>query len=68
MKQKFTARTWKEGDWTIAQCVEIDVASHGHGEREALENLQEALELYFEPPTATIVPKLASIEVELGAA
>jgi predicted RNase H-like HicB family nuclease len=68
MKQKFTVRTWKEGEWTIAQCVEVDVASHGHTEQEAVDNLHEALELYFEPPTATIVPKLTSIEVELGAA
>ncbi|MDB5357728.1 MAG: hypothetical protein JWN24_4181 [Phycisphaerales bacterium] len=68
MKQKFTARTWKEDDWIIAQCVEVDVATHGRTEQEALQNLQEALELYFEPPTATITPRLASIEVELGAA
>jgi predicted RNase H-like HicB family nuclease len=53
MKQVFTARTWTEGEWTIAQCVEVDVASHGRTEKEALRNLQEALELYFEPPTAT---------------
>jgi predicted RNase H-like HicB family nuclease len=68
MKQKFSVRTWKEGDWIIAQCVEVDVASHGHTEQEAMANLHEALALYFEPPTATIIPKLASIEVELGAA
>jgi predicted RNase H-like HicB family nuclease len=68
MKQTFTARTWKEGDWVIAQCVEVDVASHGRTEREALDNLREALELHFEPPTATVAPRLASIEVELGAA
>lgn len=68
MKQKFTARTWREDDWIIAQCVEVDVASHGRDEPEALAKLQEALELYFEPPVATIPPKLASIEVELGTA
>jgi predicted RNase H-like HicB family nuclease len=68
MKRTFTARMWKEGDWTIAQCVEVDVASHGRTEREALDHLKEAIELYLEPPTATILPKLASIEVELGAA
>jgi predicted RNase H-like HicB family nuclease len=68
MKQTFTVRTWNEGDWIIAQCAEVDVASHGSTEQEAIEKLQEALELYFEPPTATIKPRLASIEVDLGAA
>jgi predicted RNase H-like HicB family nuclease len=68
MKQIFTARTWTEGEWVIAQCAEVDVASHGRTEKEALHNLQEALELYFEPPTATIMPKVATLEVELGAA
>ncbi len=68
MKQKFTARTWKEDEWIIAQCAEVDVASHGRTEQEALSNLQEALELHFEPPTATVTPRIVSIEVELGAA
>jgi predicted RNase H-like HicB family nuclease len=68
MKQTFTARTWKEGDWIIAQCAELDIASHGRTEQDALANLREALELYFEPPTATVTPHVTSIEVELGAA
>jgi len=58
MKQTFTAHIWKEDQWFIAQCLQVDVASHGRTEEEALANLQEALELYFEPPTATIIPKL----------
>lgn len=48
MKRAFTVRTWTEGEWVIAQCAEVDVASHGHTEEEALKNLREALELYFE--------------------
>jgi predicted RNase H-like HicB family nuclease len=68
MKQTFTARIWKEGKWFIAQCAQVDVASHGKTEREAIANLREALELYFETPTATIIPKVAQIKVEVGAA
>ncbi|MEG3439182.1 type II toxin-antitoxin system HicB family antitoxin [Pannus brasiliensis CCIBt3594] len=68
MKQSFTARVFQEGDWFVAQCLEIDIASQGRNEEEALSNLQEALELYFEPPCATIVPKLQKIEVEIDAA
>jgi len=66
MKRFFTARVWKEGRWFIAQCAEVDVASHGRTERQALKNLREALELYFEQPTATVPPKVANIEVEVG--
>ena len=67
MTQTYTARVWKEDDLFIAQCAEIDVASHGNTEQEALANLREALELYLEPPTATIIPKVSSIEVKVGA-
>jgi hypothetical protein len=41
------------GEWFIAQCVQVDVASQGATEDEALENLQDALELHFSPPVAT---------------
>ena len=68
MKQQFTASVWREGDWYIAQCLEVDVASQGKTEDEALSNLREALELYFEPPTPTERPQIRSVEVETGAA
>ena len=53
MKRPFAASVWKEGDWYVSQCLEIDVASQGETEEEALSNLKEALELYFEPSQAT---------------
>ena len=68
MKQTFTARIWQEDDWFIAQCSQVDVASQGRTQEEALANLREALELYFEPPTPAILPTIASIEVEVGTA
>jgi predicted RNase H-like HicB family nuclease len=68
MKQTFSARVWREEDWYVAQCVEVDVASQGRTEKEALVNLREAVELFFEPPTATSPPRLTTLEVELGAA
>jgi predicted RNase H-like HicB family nuclease len=58
MKQTFTASVWQEGEWFVAQCVEVDVASQGRNETEALTNLREALELHFEPPVATIIPEM----------
>jgi hypothetical protein len=51
MTRRFTAHLWREGDLWVAQCLEVDVASQGETEEEALANLEEALELFFAPPT-----------------
>jgi len=67
MKRNFNATVWQEGEWFIAQCLEVDVASQGATEEEALENLSEALELHFTPPVATITPQVRQIEVEIAA-
>lgn len=68
MKQVFNASVWREDDWFVAQCLDVDVASQGETEEEALANLREALELHFEPPSPTARPEVRTIEVELGAA
>ncbi len=68
MKRNFTASVWQEGPWFIAQCLEIDVASQGETEEEALLNLREAIELYFESPCASEGPRIRTIQVELDAA
>ncbi len=66
MKQTFTASVWHEGDWFVAQCLGIDIASQGKTEDEALRNLCEASELHFEPPCATIIPRVRNIKVEVA--
>ncbi|MBC7909243.1 MAG: type II toxin-antitoxin system HicB family antitoxin [Pyrinomonadaceae bacterium] len=58
MKRNFNATVWQEGAWFVAQCLEVDVASQGATEAEALANLSEALELHFTPPVATIAPQV----------
>jgi predicted RNase H-like HicB family nuclease len=68
MKRQFAATVWREGKWYVSQCLEVDVASQGETEEEALANLKEALELHFEPPQVTRPPKVRTIEVEVGAA
>lgn len=68
MKQKFSATVWQEDGLYVAQCLDLDVASQGETETEALANLKEALELHFEHPTATSVPKVKTIEIEISAA
>jgi predicted RNase H-like HicB family nuclease len=57
MKRPFAATVWREGNWYVSHCLEIDVASQGETEEEALANLREALELHFEPPKASRPPK-----------
>ena len=54
MMREFAASVWQEGDWYVAQALEVDVASQGESEEEALENLREALALHFEPPTVEV--------------
>jgi len=68
MKRPFSATVWREGEWFVAQCLDLDIASQGSTEEEALVNLREALELHFEPPVATRPPAVRQIEVEVGAA
>ncbi len=68
MKKTFTASVWREGRWFVAQCLEVDVASQGESEEEALANLREALALHFEEPRATVAPRMHQIEVEVHAA
>ena len=67
MKKTMTASLTQEEGWYVAQCLEVDVASQGESEAEALANLREALHLHFEPPLATELPMLRSVEVELAA-
>lgn len=50
---------WKEGKYYVAQCLNVDVSSFGENKKEALANLDEALELYFEDVK---MPKITKVE------
>ena len=67
MKRVFTASVSREGEWYVAQALDVDVASQGETVDEALVNLREALTLHFEPPVATAAPQIRRIEVEVAA-
>lgn len=63
---RFTAAITHEGDWYVARCLDVEVASQGPTVEEALANLREALELYFEdeaPPAHIEPPIIASVEL-----
>jgi predicted RNase H-like HicB family nuclease len=55
--REFSAVVQREGYVFVAQCLDVDVASQGASEEEALANLQEALELYLQSPQAPLLPK-----------
>jgi len=48
MRFNVTVSIVKDDAWYVASCLENHVASQGKSEEEALDNLKEALELYYE--------------------
>jgi predicted RNase H-like HicB family nuclease len=54
---------YREGEHYVAQCLNVDISSFGASEAEALENLQEALELYFEDVSDDVVAAVEAPEV-----
>ncbi len=49
---------WREGKYYVAQCLNVDVSSFGKTRTEALKNLREALELYFEEAKVPALPRV----------
>lgn len=54
---------WKEGKYFVAKCVEVEVASQGKTKSEALYNIQEALDLYFEDEKIRVPEKFNMLEL-----
>ncbi|MDB5255044.1 MAG: hypothetical protein JWL92_420, partial [Candidatus Nomurabacteria bacterium] len=54
---------WKEGNGYVSQCLNVNVASMGDTKVEAIKNLQEALELYFEDTDIRDVISIENPEV-----
>lgn len=65
-KQNLIAITWKEGKYFVAQCLNVDVSSFGKTKKEALSNLEEAVDLYFEDTPISHAEKIErrSVSVE----
>ena len=63
---RFTTAVTHEDGWYVACCLEVEVTSQGTTVEEALANLKEALELYFEDialPEAIEPPIIATVEL-----
>ena len=52
---QFEVVVFREAGGYVAQCLNVDVASEGDTEQEALDNLREALELYFDDEPVPVV-------------
>jgi predicted RNase H-like HicB family nuclease len=62
----FNVVVQREEDWFVTRCIDNFVASQGHSIEEALDNLKEALELYYENETIPAdlpLTLLTSVEV-----
>ena len=47
-RMQLNSVVWKEGEYFVAQCLNVEVSSFGDTKDHALKNLAEALSLYFE--------------------
>jgi len=68
---QLTAAITHEGDWYVARCLQVEVTSQGETDEQALANLREALELYFEDeplPADVQAPIIAPVEITVRAA
>ncbi len=71
--RNLTAVIERDGDWYVALCPELDVASQGETVEAARANLKEALELFFESAGADEIKKrlkddifVTRVEVAIG--
>ena len=47
-KKEINYVLWKEGKYFVARCINVEVSSFGKTIDEAVKNLKEAVELYFD--------------------
>lgn len=60
---QLTALIEREGEWFVALCPELDIASQGRTIEEARRNLIEALELFYETASPSEVASRLRSEV-----
>ncbi|MDR1867324.1 MAG: type II toxin-antitoxin system HicB family antitoxin [Treponema sp.] len=55
MSFKGTVVIKKEDEWIVATCLENNIASQGKTIDDAIENLKEAITLYYEDETKNLI-------------
>ena len=66
MSIKYNVIIQKEDDWYVAKCIDNNVASQGKSIEEALKNLKEAIELYYEDEEPVIPKQLLVTTLEVS--
>ncbi|OGZ07051.1 MAG: hypothetical protein A3D65_00115 [Candidatus Lloydbacteria bacterium RIFCSPHIGHO2_02_FULL_50_13] len=61
--KKLNTVVWREGKYYVAQCLNIDVSSFGKTKKEAIKNIDEALDLYFDDASSRVVRKVENPEL-----
>lgn len=65
MNIKYNVVIQKEEEWYIAKCLDNSVASQGRTIEEAIQNLKEALELYYESEEPILPKEILVTTVEV---
>jgi len=67
VSKSFTVAIQKESGWLVAKCLENNVVSQGKTMDEAVDNLREALALYYENEAMPVLPQtfVTTLEVAL---
>ena len=60
--KEFDFAVWKEDKYHVALCLNIEVSSFGTSEDEAINNLKEAVELYFDEDHKEL-PKIEGVRL-----
>lgn len=64
-KKSLPAIIWKEGNLYVTKTIGIELASQGRTKKEALKNLQEALDLLLEDKDIKVPYRLLPKKVEV---
>ena len=65
MNIKYNVVIQKEEEWYVAKCLDNSVASQGRTIEEAIQNLKEALELYYESEEPILPKEILVTTVEV---
>ena len=55
MMWKLECSIWREDDWYVSECKDLEIASQGRTMKDAQDNLQEAIQLFLEAASFTEV-------------
>lgn len=55
---------YREDEFVVAQCLNVDVSSFGATREEAVANLKEAVELYFEGESGNAYTPVSDLAID----